>query len=480
MKHPFSPPARWLMVAGFCCLLYGSVAAQSWTLAWNDEFNGPANSAIDTTKWQFETGILQVNNEVEYYCAPGSSTSPCLPGTPNAYLDGSGHLVIKALEVASSVAPYSASWTSARLNTANHLASFKYGRIESSMRLPIGPGLWPAFWALGTNITTVGWPTSGEIDYMENVPASGGLGPGTVKSTLHGPGYSGGSGLGQDYAFARGGQVNTAFHTYGAIWSPNMIQFYVDDPGKVFFVRTASDIPAGTAWPYNANFYLLLNLAVGGTGSWPGTPDRTTPNPALMLVDYVRAYTPSKVAAPAISGTSISLTAGQAGRGAVSLNSAAGSGGRVYLSCSTTAPKAACSIASADALNPHTLDLSRAPVGTATVTVTTTANTAGLRGSPNSGWKGASALAGIFAVFGLALIPSGPARELRRGVAGTGLLCLLLVFPNGLRTTTGSGTGGGAGAGTTPGDYTVTLNAYTVSNSDGAPDSTATISLKVH
>jgi len=210
---------RGLLVA--VLLLHGLANAQSWTLAWSDEFNGSANSAIDKTKWQYDTGILNVNDEVEYYCAPGSSTPPCLANTPNVFIDGSGHLVIKAIKNNSSVVPYSASWTSARLNTANNLANFKYGRIESSMKLPVGAGIWPAFWALGTDISTVGWPTSGETDFMENVPASGGLGPGTVRSTLHGQGYSGGNGLGQNYTFPGGGQVNTAFHTYGAIWSPN-------------------------------------------------------------------------------------------------------------------------------------------------------------------------------------------------------------------------------------------------------------------
>jgi len=460
--------AAWLLLAGL-------TSAQSWTLSWNDEFNGATNSAIDSTKWQFETGILNVNNEVEYYCSPGSSTSPCNASSPNAYIDGNGHLVIQAIEINSSVAPYSGSWTSARLNTANNLANFKYARIESSMRLPIGPGLWPAFWALGTDINTVGWPSSGETDYMENVPASSGLGPTAIRSTLHGPGYSGANGLGQSYTFPGGGQVNTAFHTYGAIWSPNMIQFYVDDPSKVFFVRTASDIPAGTTWPFNANFFLLLNLAVGGTGSWPGPPDSTSPNPALMVVDYVRVYTPSQVAGPTMAGTSVSVTAGQLGQSTVTLDSTAGTG-RVYLSCSTTAPKATCSVASTDSLNPYTVDFSSSATGTATVSVTTTANSAGLLGIPKSDFKVASALAGIFAIFGLVLIPAGSIRGLRQSVAGTSLLFVLMISPN----CGGTSSGGGGGGGTAPGDYNITVNAYTVSNTSGNPDSTAKVSLKVN
>jgi beta-glucanase (GH16 family) len=469
MEHQSMASLRGFLIVTII-LFSGFAHAQSWTLFWSDEFNGAANSAIDASTWQYETGILNVNDEVEYYCAPGSSTSPCSGSTPNAYIDGNGHLVIQAIEINSSVAPYSASWTSARLNTANNLASFKYGRIESSMQLPIGPGLWPAFWALGTDITTVGWPTSGETDFMENVPATAGLGPATVRSTLHGSGFSGGNGLGQNYTFPGGGQVNTGFHTYGAIWSPNMIQFYVDDPSKVFFVRTASDIPAGSAWPFNANSFLLLNLAVGGTGSWPGPPDSTTPNPAVMLVDYVRAYTPSPVAAPTMTGPSISVTAGQAGTSVVGLNSTAGTG-RVYLSCTTTAPKATCSIASTDSLNSYTVDFSNSATATATVSVATSANTAGGLGMLKSSFMLAS-----FIVFGLILIPTKSLGRLRQGMAGTGLLCLLMMFPN----CGGTGGGGGGGTGGGPGNYNITVNAYTVSNTSGAPDSTVNIALKIN
>ena len=215
--------------------------AQTWNLFWSDEFNG---SSINSANWTYDTGVLNVNDEVEYYCAPSSNTAPCDSTNPNAYLDGSGHLIIQALRINSGVAPYSGSWTSARLNSSN-LQSFQYGRIESSMSLPLGPGLWPAFWALGTNISTVGWPASGEIDYMENVPLSAGLGPSTISSTLHGglsssDCYCGGNGLGKDYTFpssdANGPDVTT-FHTYGAIWSPYMVQDNKTCLGLEFFVN---------------------------------------------------------------------------------------------------------------------------------------------------------------------------------------------------------------------------------------------------
>ena len=251
------------------------------------------------------------------------------------------------------------------------------------MALPTGPGVWPAYWALGTNIHSVNWPSSGEIDFMENVPASGGLGPAAVRSTIHGGNsasscYCGSHGIGQSYTFPGknpNGTDVTSFHSYGGIWSTNMIQFYVDDPHNVFLVVTADDTPAGQAWDFNHPFFLLLNLAIGGTESWPGSPNKDTPNPAVMKVDYVRWYKPATIAGPAMNGPAISVKAGQSGSSEVNLSSIRGSG-RVYLSCAISAPKASCSVHSGDALNPHTVDFSKNSTGTATVSVTTLANTA--------------------------------------------------------------------------------------------------------
>ena len=478
----------------FLSLLFPSLSgAQTWSLSWFDEFNGAANSAIDPAKWQYDTASLKVNNEVEYYCAPGSNTAPCVAGTPNAYIDGNGHLVIQAIKISSSVTPYSGSWTSARLKTES-LKSFQYGRLESRMSLPIGAGIWPAYWALGDNIGSVGWPVSGEIDFMENVPASpGNLGPNVIKSTLHGGNsssncYCGSNGLGQTYTFPSNdpnGPDVTTFHTYGAIWSTNMVQFYVDDPTHVFLVRTVNDVPAGLTWDFNHPFFVLLNLAVGGTGSWPGPPDSTTPNPAVMTVDYVRWYTPSAVTFPTMSGTSIAVKAGSPGTSTLSLSSASGMG-RVYLSCTTTAPKASCSINSADALNPYTVDFSNAASASATVNVTTTTNSAGLL-APNRELNKRALSAGTFEILGflfvsVVLLPAKWGRRVQRTLGGAGLMLVLLVHPGcggGSGSNTGGG-GGGGGNGTTPGNYSVTVNAYTVSNSSGSPDSTATIALTVN
>ncbi len=438
-----------------------------------------------------------VNNEVEYYCAPGSSTPPCVADTPNAYIDGNGHLVIQALKISSSVAPYSGSWTSARLNTGNSLQSFQYGRLESSMTLPVGPGIWPAYWALGNNIGSVNWPSSGEIDFMENVPP---LGPSTIQSTIHGGNsftscYCGDHGLGKPYPLPGGASV-TGFHTYGGIWSPNMIQFYVDDPTNVFFVVTASDIPSGQSWDFNHPFLLLLNLAVGGTGSWPGPPDGSTPNPAVMTVDYVRWYKPSTLAGPTMTASPISLTAG-AGSGTVGLSSTSGTG-RVYLSCSTTVPNASCSIKSADALNPFTVDFSKTGSGTASVSVTATpaaaeppkAQSSGIPGSerpmsglpttgvPVSRHPGRLLLANLLVLSGFLLasivlfVPGAGNRGLRRGLGGSALMLALVMHPACGSGNRSSGGGGGNG-------YTITVNAFTISSS-GNPDSTLTIPVTMH
>ncbi len=459
--------------------LAGSACAQTWNLSWSDEFNGTANSAINSKNWQYDTGILNVNNEVEYYCAPGSSTTPCSAANPNAYIDGNGHLVIQALRINSSGAPYSSSWTSARLTSANNLQSFQYGRIESSMSLPLGPGLWPAFWALGTNITSVGWPASGEIDFMENVPLSAGLGPSTISSTMHGGVssgncYCGGNGMGKKYSFpanSPNGPDVTTFHTYGAIWSPNMVQFYVDDPSNIFFVRTVNDVPSGFAWDYNHPFFLLLNLAVGGTGSWPGPPDSTTPSPAVMLVDYVRAYSAAPVPAPAMTAPPISVTAGQSGSSTITLSSTSGSG-RVYLSCSTNAPKSACTIQSLDPLNQYTVDFSTAASAKAMVSVTTTAN---MSAKANL----ALGLGGLgLGLLGLAIAPRR--RLTTTPLFAAGLLLSLCWIPScGGSGAAASGGGGGNSNGTPPGSYTLTVNAYTVSNAGSAPDAAVNIALIV-
>ena len=172
-------------------------------------------------------------------------------------------------------------YTSGRIKTQGLFAQ-TYGRFEARMQLPLGKGIWPAFWMLGGDIGTVGWPKCGEIDVMENIGE-----PGVSHSTLHGPGYSGGKAVTAQYKLPAGEAVDTGFHVYAVEWVPNDIKFLLDE--KVVAERTPADLPAGAKWVYDHPFFVILNLAVGG--DWPGYPDATTKFPKMMLVDYVRVYT---------------------------------------------------------------------------------------------------------------------------------------------------------------------------------------------
>ena len=246
--------------------------------AWSDEFDGLAQASPDPKKWTDD------NSQSPRPGSPCAAGTPCASVSHNAFLDGAGHLVLRASRNPDG------SWSTAKLSTRN-LHVFKYGRIEARMKLPVGAGLWPAFLMMGANFPKVGWPNAGSVDIMENVmPHNGneGLGPSAIRSTLHGPSYFGQSGLSHDYKLPGAERVDTDFHTYGIIWSPQRMQFYVDDPANVFFEKSASDLPQGTQWVFDQPFYMVMDMAVGG--EWPGSADNTTPNPADMVVDYVRVY----------------------------------------------------------------------------------------------------------------------------------------------------------------------------------------------
>jgi beta-glucanase (GH16 family) len=368
---------RALLLAVLFFVLAIPSLAQDWgTPAWSDEFSGPRGTP-DPAKWTYDLGILKVNDELEYYCAPSNTTGGCDPANPNAYLDGNGHLVIQALRLNSGTVPYSGSWTSARL-TSYGLKSFQYGRVEAKMSLPVGPGIWPAFWSLGTDIQRVGWPTCGEQDYMEDVPEGPrGLGPRMISSTLHGNSNSGDPHfwIENRYKFTSGDV--TGYHLYGAIWSPGMVQFYVDDPSRVFAVVTGGDLKEGQTWAFDHPFYLILNLAIGG--DWPGPPDASTPSPAVMTVDYVRIFKTAPISEPKFDKPPAIVVKAGATKGnstAFRLTAAPGSG-RIFLSCATDAPKATCAVTTNDSLNTHTIDLATASSGNLSVTVATTDNASG-------------------------------------------------------------------------------------------------------
>ncbi len=267
-------------IAILCLCLYlppwpGTVAASDptvWSLVWSDEFNGANGSPVDVSKWGFDIGGNGWgNNELETYTSR----------IDNAYVEN-GHLVIKAIkETFTGPDNIARNYTSARILTKNKFTQ-TYGRFEARIKLPYGQGIWPAFWMLGDNIGSVGWPNCGEVDIMENI----GKEPSTNHGTLHGPGYSGGSGITGAYVLTNGQKFSDDFHTFAVEWEPNVVRFYVD--GLLYKTRTPADLPAGTQWVFDHPFFIILNVAVGG--SFPGNPDATTVFPQTMLVDYVRVY----------------------------------------------------------------------------------------------------------------------------------------------------------------------------------------------
>jgi beta-glucanase (GH16 family) len=160
-----------------------------------------------------------------------------------------------------------------------------------------------------------------------------------------------------------------------------MMQFYVDDPTKPFLIETPASLAAGDTWPFNANLFLLMNVAVGGTLG--GTPSASTPNPGIMMVDYVRQYIPSTAVTVPVLGTPppITVKAGATSGNVSTFSPTLATGtGYVYFSCSTNAPKASCAIITTDPLTPHVISASS--LESVTVTVTTTANTSEAKAIP--------------------------------------------------------------------------------------------------
>ena len=246
-------------------------------LVWSDEFTGPADSAPNPSKWVRETGGTGWGNrELQYYT----------DNNANSMLDGDGNLVITATK--ENPSGYGCwyglcEYTSAKLSTAGTFAH-TYGRFEARIKLPRGQGLWPAFWMLGDNNGSVGWPESGEIDVMENVGSE----PDRVQGALHGPGYSAGNRLFGHYSLPGGRAFADDFHTFAVDWRPGSVAFSVD--GSQYACYTRADTH-GHRWVYDRPFFLLLNVAVGGDA--PGVPDKSTSFPQRMIVDYLRVYSAS-------------------------------------------------------------------------------------------------------------------------------------------------------------------------------------------
>jgi beta-glucanase (GH16 family) len=237
-----------------------------WQLAWSDEFDGAEGERPNPAIWGYDVGTGWGNAQLEYDTDRAS----------NSALDGAGHLLITARRESFAGSAY----TSARLTTAGR-RTVQYGKVEARMKLPRGQGMWPAFWMLGADFPTVGWPESGEIDVME----FRGQEPGTVIGSLHGPGYSGGSALSRRYSPAAT-RFDNSFHVFTVEWTPERIDWFVD--GTRYFGVRREDVPG--RWAFDRPFNVILNLAVGG--NFVGPPNEFTPFPQSMVVDWVRVYEP--------------------------------------------------------------------------------------------------------------------------------------------------------------------------------------------
>jgi beta-glucanase (GH16 family) len=225
-------------------------------LVWSDEFN--TDGAPDITKWSFQIwdpGF--VNNELQSYTNRAENT----------IVEG-GVLKIKAIREKYGKGDF----TSGRLES-NGKFSFKYGKVVIRAKYPTGVGTWPAVWMLGENISSVGWPACGEVDILEGVGKELNIN----HSSLHSPGRSGNT---PDTGIINVSNSNTEFHVYTADWTASYIRFYVDDALYYTFINSDK-------FPFNKNFYLIINFAMGGVWGGPVDPNFTS---STLEVDYIRVY----------------------------------------------------------------------------------------------------------------------------------------------------------------------------------------------
>jgi beta-glucanase (GH16 family) len=234
-------------------------------IIWEDQFDGPAGQLPDSTKWQFDVGTGWGNAQLEY------DTDRAV----NVSLDGNGNLAIRALEEQYLGSAY----TSGRINTAGTFERAR-GRFEARVKLPVGQGIWPAFWLLGGNFDAVGWPACGEIDILEYR----GQEPNIVHGSIHGPGYSGGGAV--TGRFDLGAAFDDDFHVFAVDWDSDRITWIVDDTR--YQTMTPNDLPPNSRWVFDHPFFIILNVAVGG--HFVGPPNDETTFPQTMLVDWVRVY----------------------------------------------------------------------------------------------------------------------------------------------------------------------------------------------
>jgi beta-glucanase (GH16 family) len=243
---------------------------EGWRLVWHDEFDGPE---IDPEKWSFEVnGRGGGNNELQYYT----------DRVDNSFIEN-GSLVIQALKEEYTGTDGTRGYTSARIRTKNK-GDWKYGRFDIRARLPFSQGIWPAIWMMPTDGVYGSWPSSGEIDIMEEL----GQEPKRVYQTLHFGGTGAHAQTGGSYVL-KSGSFSDDFHLYTLEWDSTAMRWLVDNAQVMTkkaesWYTTAAPRPA----PFDQRFYMVLNLAIGG--NWPKNPDATTRFPQRLTVDYVRVF----------------------------------------------------------------------------------------------------------------------------------------------------------------------------------------------
>ena len=267
-------------------------------LLWSQEFNATKGKNVDFKFWRYDLGTGEGgwgNREKQSYISSAVKT------------DGAGRLVItakhqctlqphdgfplcldleQALEQGDALTytefcsdtDTQCQWTSGRINTQGKIG-FKYGRMEARIQMPAGDGTWPAFWMLGANLPTAGWPASGEIDIVEGSGGDSNI----VSVALHSSDYAGGDALVKKVLSPR--NLSAGFHNYAIDWSPNKIKFLFD--GKVIYQVTANSVKP-KSYPFNQEFFLILNLAIGGT--FVGNTFDPTLKSAALKVDWIRYY----------------------------------------------------------------------------------------------------------------------------------------------------------------------------------------------
>ena len=266
-----------LMMLSFMLLITDSIASD-WKLIWADEFN--YKGLPDSTKWGYEVGFVR-NNEMQYYTrnraenARVENGSLIIEGRKESYQNPKYKAASKNWMENREYAQY----TSASIITLNKM-QWKYGRIEIRAKLPQGKGVWPAIWALGVNMSKVGWPQCGEIDIMEFV----GHDPDKVYATVH---YGVGN---QGKHTSNGGNIETKapsddFHLYTMEWNSNKIDFFFDN--TKYFTFNFDNAQDNAEEQFRKPFYLLMNLALGG--AWGREIDDSI-FPQKYLIDYVRIY----------------------------------------------------------------------------------------------------------------------------------------------------------------------------------------------